>query len=352
MQDLVAVIMAGGAGTRFWPVSTEHRPKQFLSLVGDRTLLQQSYDRLQGLTDRVLVLTAGHYLDLVQEQLPRAEAVGEPVRRDTAAAVALAALLCRKLYGDVTMLVLTADHVIAPVERFQACLVSAARSARESGRLYTFAIPPTRPETGYGYLELGAALEERPDGIRHHELASFREKPDRATAEGFLREGRFYWNSGMFCWTVSSILAEFEVNLPRHLQLLAPAVEAYGTPSFAAELERCFAQLEPISVDYAIMEKAQRRAAVVAEFDWSDVGGWLALEPFLHHREENSFRGRLACHQAGANIVFSEDEQELVSLVGVENLVVVRSGNRTLVAHRDRLEEVKKLVSGLQPEDR
>lgn len=352
MHDLVAVIMAGGAGTRFWPVSTESRPKQFLSLVGDRTLLQQSYDRLHGLTDQVLVLTAGHYLGLVQEQLPQVHAVGEPVRRDTAAAVALAALLCRKLYGDVTMLVLTADHVIAPIERFQACLVSAARSARESGRLYTFAIPPTRPETGYGYLELGPPLDDRPDGIRHHELASFREKPDRATAEGFLEQGRFYWNSGMFCWTVASILAEFEVNLPRHLQLLAPAVDAYGTASFPAELERCFAQLEPISVDYAIMEKAQRRAAVVAEFDWSDVGGWLALEPFLQHRDENAFRGRLACHEAGGNIVFSEEEQELVSLVGVENLVVVRSGNRTLVAHRDRLEEVKKLVRGLQPEDR
>ncbi len=352
MSDLVSIIMAGGAGTRFWPVSTESRPKQFLPLLGERTLLQQSADRVQGLTENVLVLTAGHYVELVKQQLPQAQVVGEPMRRDTAAAVALAALLCRKLYGDCTMLTLTADHRIEPKERFQACLVSAARGARENGRLYTFAIPATRPETGYGYLELGTRLEGVPDGLRHHELLSFREKPDRATAEQFLQDGRFYWNSGMFCWTVSSILAEFELQLPGHLEALGSAVEAYGTPRFEAELQKGFAELKPISVDYAIMEKAQRRAAVVADFDWSDVGGWLALEPFLHRQDGNAHRGRLAEVDARDNIVFCESDAELVSLVGVENLVVVRSGNRTLVAHRDRLEEVKKLVSRLQSEDR
>lgn len=347
MQDLVAIIMAGGAGTRFWPVSTESRPKQFLPLLGERTLLQQSYDRLKGLTDRVMVLTARHYEDLVRDQLPGIDVIGEPMRRDTAAAVALAALICRKQFGDATMLILTADHRIEPLERFQACLVSAARGARESGRLYTFAIPPTRPETGYGYLELGPPL-----GEGHHELLSFREKPDRATAESFLKDGRFYWNSGMFCWTVSTILAELELHLPRHLELLAPAAAAYGTPNFEKELERGFQELTPISVDYAVMEKAQRRAAVVADFDWSDVGGWLALEPFLDSQDGNAHRGRVADLDARENIVFCESDQELVSLVGVEKLVVVRSGNRTLVAHRDRLEEVKKLVGRLQPEDR
>jgi mannose-1-phosphate guanylyltransferase len=188
--------------------------------------------------------------------------------------------------------------------------------------------------------------------MRHHELVSFREKPDRATAERFLQDGRFYWNSGMFCWTVSSILAELELHLPGHLQSLAPAAESYGTPEFPQNLERGFQDLTPISVDYAIMEKAQRRAAVVADFDWSDVGGWLALEPFLASQDGNAHRGRVADLDAQDNIVFCESDQELVSLVGVEKLVVVRSGNRTLVAHRDRLEEVKKLVGRLQPEDR
>lgn len=352
MHDLVSFIMAGGAGTRFWPVSTEDRPKQFLSLVGERTLLQQSYDRLQGLSEKVHVLTARHYEELVKEQLPGVDVIGEPVRRDTAGAVALAALISRKLYGDATMLILTSDHHIGPRERFQACLVSAARGARESGRLYTFAIPATRPETGYGYVELGPRLEGQPDGVRHHELVSFREKPDRLTAERFLEDGRFYWNSGMFCWTTSAILAELELHLPRHLELLAPAAAAYGTPAFEAELEKGFRELTPISVDYAILEKAQRRAAVVADFDWSDVGGWLALEPWLDSSEGNKHRGRIAEVDAQGNIVFCQPADELVALVGVEKLVVVRSGNRTLVAHRDRLEEVKKLVSRLQPEDR
>ncbi|GMU51804.1 MAG: mannose-1-phosphate guanylyltransferase [Candidatus Xenobia bacterium] len=353
MHDLVCIIMAGGAGTRFWPVSTERKPKQFLPLGSERTLLQASCDRLEGLCppDRTLVLTSRAYSGLVREQVQVGHVVGEPCRRDTAAAVALAALLCRKLYGNATMAILTSDHHIEPVDRFQACLASAARGARDSGRLYTFAIPPTRPETGYGYLELGPRLE-RPDALHHHELLSFREKPDRITARHFLQEGRYYWNSGMFCWTTSAILAELEVHLPGHLEALAPAVQAYGTDRFEQALETSFQPLSPISIDYAVMEKATRRAAVVTDYEWSDLGGWQAVEDFLPEQQGNRHRGRLASLASKGNVIYCEEPEELVSLVGVENLVVVRAGNRTLVAHRDHLEEVKKLVGSLSAEER
>ncbi|MEW6282394.1 MAG: mannose-1-phosphate guanylyltransferase, partial [Candidatus Eremiobacterota bacterium] len=334
--EVVCAIMAGGAGTRFWPVSTEQKPKQFLPLVGSRTLLQASFDRVRPLCgpERTLVLTNERYVDEVRGQLPElpsSSILGEPVRRDTAAALALAALLFRRLYGNPIMLVLTADHWIQPRDAFVEALRSAARGAHENGRLYTFAIPPTRPETAYGYLELGSPLPAA-DGQRHHELLSFREKPDRETARKLVADGRHYWNSGMFCWSVAALLAELQVHLPDHLEHLSPAVEAYETPDWPRRLSEAMAPLRSVSIDYAVMEKAERRAAVVAGFEWSDVGGWAALRPFLpDDAGGNAFRGRVASRDARENLVFAEDPEELVALVGVDDLVVVRSGSRTLV---------------------
>lgn len=349
--------MAGGAGTRFWPLSTESRPKQFLSLFGQRSLLQLSHDRVAGLVppERILVLTNQRFVPLVRQQLPelpQQNIIGEPMRRDTAAAVALAALLARHRFGNPVMAVLTADHLIEPVELFQRTLISAARAAAaDDGVLYTFGIQPTYPATGYGYLERGEAVPGAGgDGVSHYALARFQEKPPRELAEKYLTSGRFYWNSGMFVWQNAAILAELQRQLPGHLAALEPALAHDRGPGWAEALERAFEPLQKESIDFGVMEKAERVRCVASTFEWSDVGGWLALEPFLAHDEAgNAHRGGLRGHGAAGNITFCEDEQEVVALVGVRDLVVVRTGRTTLVTDKRNAEAVKALVAKLDP---
>ncbi len=354
--ELVVVIMAGGAGTRFWPMSTEARPKQFLSLFGERTLLQASYDRVVGLVppERVLVLTSASFVDLVREQLPQLpeqNVVGEPMRRDTAAAVALAALICKKRFGNPVMAVLTSDHLIQPVEQFQRTLLSAARGAAASDRaLYTIGILPSYPAEGFGYLHRGKLIQDD-DGVQHFQLKRFREKPDQVTAERYLESGEFYWNSGMFIWSTEAILAELELNLSDHLTHLQPAVDQDGQEGFKDALEAAFQPIKKISIDFGVMEAAQQVRCVGSSFDWSDVGGWLALEEHMAQDPHgNTPRCELEILDASNNLVFCEDSNQVVALVGVEDLVVVRSGDVTLVTRRNCTEKIKDLVANLPKE--
>lgn len=351
--DLVVMIMAGGAGTRFWPMSTEERPKQFLNLFGGRSLIQQSYDRVAGLVpdERIMVLTNEVLTGLVREQLPSLPAenvIGEPMRRDTAAAVALAALLARRRWGNPVMAVLTADHLIRPVELFQRTLLSAARAAAVKPVIYTFGVQPNYPATCYGYLERGREVADD-DGIGHYELIRFVEKPDAPTAEEYLSSGRYYWNSGMFIWSIETITGELERQLPDHVRHLSRAVEADGTPQWTRALAESFEPLEATSIDFGVMEGAEAVHMLAARFEWNDVGGWLALEEFLDSDSDgNAHRGGLEVLDAGGNLVFCEDESETVALIGVSDLVVVRVGNRTLVATKERVEEIKALVKSLK----
>jgi mannose-1-phosphate guanylyltransferase len=349
MKDLAVVIMAGGAGTRFWPASTSERPKQFLELWQDRSLLGLAFDRIRDLVppERVLVLTNARYAGLVAEQLPelpQGNIICEPFRRDTAAAVALGALILHQRLGDPVMAVLTADHRIEPVDVFLRTLLSAARAARDSSALYTFGIPPTAPETGYGYLERGDEVLADPDCV-HYTLRRFHEKPDAPTAEDYVASGTHFWNSGMFVWSVSAILKRFRAQLPGHFASLEPAMDALDTPGWDDALARAFEPLERVSIDFGIMEKAPDVRMVAAGFSWSDVGGWNALAEFLPHDDDgNAFRGRLIASDSRGNIVFSQDPNETVALLGVENCIVIRAGKHTLVVPRHRAQEVKKLV--------
>lgn len=347
---LSIVIMAGGAGTRFWPLSTEKRPKQFLKLFGERSLLQKSYDRVASLVppDRILVLTSKAFTGLVKEQLPEIpeeNIIGEPMRRDTAAAVALAALLCNKRFGNTVTAIMTADHIIEPVELFQKTLLSAALAAAREPSLYTIGIKPSYPATGFGYLECSDALFDH-KGIKHYRLDQFKEKPDIDTAESYLKSERFLWNSGMFVWQCNAILDAFKTHLPSHLHYLEKAIEAYGSEGWSSALEKAFEPLDKISIDFAIMEKAEDVRCVAAGFSWSDVGGWLALEEFLGSDEEGNHHScNLETFDAKSNLVFSEDSKETVALVGVNNLIVIRAGDRTLIVDKDRAEDIKKLVA-------
>lgn len=340
--------MAGGAGTRFWPLSTEERPKQFLALTEQRTLLQLSYARARLVVDpeRILVLTNAAYTSIVAEQLPELPSqniIGEPSRRDTAAAVALAALLTEQRFGQrAVMALLTADHIIAPPEELRTALIEAAEGC-QSGALYTLAIPPTYPATGFGYLHLGETLEGH--HLPHRRVVCFKEKPSLDLAAEFLEEGSYFWNSGMFVWTTAAILKEFERYLPSHLATLRPVLQAHPRAISTADLASAFAQLQRISVDYAILEKAQDVRAVVPNFTWDDVGGWRAVASYLPEDDlGNRCRGTVHHEQARGNLVFLDNSEESLLLLGVEDLIVVRAGTKTLVARRDRIDDLKGAV--------
>lgn len=352
--ELVAAILAGGSGTRFWPLSTEERPKQFLQLIGDRTMLQQTFDRLRGLVpaDRVLVLTGARFVERVRQELPELppeHVIGEPLPRDTAAAVALAGVLAKARFGpEHAMVVLPADHMIRPVDRFQQAVRSAAQGALESGALYTFGIAPAYPATGYGYLECGEPLD-RLDGIEHFRLLRFKEKPDLKTAEAYLRRGGFFWNSGMFAWGVETLLEAIARHLPEHANALQPLAGYDASPAWERRLKEAFLALPKLSIDYGLMEKAEDVRMVKAPFEWSDVGGWGALGAFLPtDRHGNAVQGEFHGIDAANNLVYCDSEEETVALIGVHDLVVVRAGSRTLIVHRDKVEDVKKLVEQMR----
>ena len=351
--DMVAVIMAGGVGTRFWPLSTADMPKQFLHLFGDRSLLQMSYDRVSDLVpkDRVMVLTNRAFVPMVKDQLPEIppeNIIGEPMRRDTAAAVGLAAVLCRKRFGNPVIVTLTADHIIEPVSLFQKTMLSAVRKAARDRTLYTFGIEPTYPATGFGYLERGDSLGDD-QGIEHFVLRRFKEKPDLDTARQYVESGNFYWNSGMFVWAVDAIMEELEAHLPDHAKALTRAAECDKTPEWNDAIEAAFQAIPRESIDFAVMEKAQKVCCVASKFAWNDVGGWLALRSCLPDDQDgNCCRGRALTLDARDNVVFCEDPEETVMLVGVKDLIVVRAREGILIAHKDRAEDVKKLVEGME----
>jgi len=352
--DLVCVIMAGGVGTRFWPASTTKRPKQFLALTGERSLLEQTYDRVASLVgpERIIVLTQSRFVDLVCEQLPdlpKENVVGEPMRRDTAAAVGLAGALVSHRFGqDCVMAVLTSDHVISPDDDFARALTSAAKGAKGSGALYTFGITPTFASTGFGYLQLGALLGND-DNCAHFELDCIVEKPDAQRAEAYLEGKKHLWNSGMFVWRCDAIMQEFERQLPQHFKELNVAGKAFGTPNFESAMAKAFEPLQRISVDYGIMEGAKDVRCVRGSFLWSDVGGFRALADHLPKDEQgNALNAALTALDAHDNLVFSEDKNDHIALLGVSGLVVVRAGNKTLVTTKERAEEIKTLV-GILP---
>jgi len=343
------LIVAGGAGTRFWPLSTSERPKQFLTLFGERSMLQETFDRVRDLAspERILVLTGERFTGLVREQLPEIPAenvIGEPIPRDTAAAMTLGTVLCRTRFGDVPILVLPADHVISPVSAFRKAVASAAAAAVEDGAIYTFGIRPTWPSSSYGYLECGPHIRTD-EGIEHYELARFKEKPDVVTAQRYLEEGRYLWNSGIFLWTPQVILDEVRRFLPEHHSRISTLAGHDLLPAWGEKLKEAFEPLEKISIDFGVMEKSGRVRMIRADFEWNDVGGWLAIESFLEADQNgNRARGDLKCHEADNNIVYCDSAEDTVALVGVRDLVVVRAGAYTLVVHKDRTEEVKKLV--------
>ncbi|MDA0717691.1 MAG: mannose-1-phosphate guanylyltransferase/mannose-6-phosphate isomerase [Cyanobacteria bacterium] len=352
---IVPVILCGGTGTRLWPLSRASYPKQYWPLAGtgEDTLLQQTQQRLKGLPGLgapLLICNEDHRF-IVAEQLrqigvePQAILL-EPIGRNTAPAVAVAALQAMAQGQDPLLLVLAADHVIRDAATFRATVVAGMAGA-EAGQLVTFGIVPTAPETGYGYIEAAQSLLGANEPVP---IARFVEKPDRATAEQFLATGRFTWNSGMFLFKASAILAELERLAPEVVSACRSSLEHDSADLDFLRLEReAFASCPSVALDVAVMERTDRGAVLPLEAGWSDVGSWSALwETADQDSDGNVLRGRVISE--GSSNCYLRSEHRLVVGLGVEDLVVVETDDVVLVAHRDRAQEVKAIVGLLERE--
>ena len=332
-----AVIMAGGQGQRFWPLSTADRPKQFLDLGrSGRTLIQSTYDRvlpLAGDPANVYVATARRYVGLVCDQLPDIpleNLLVEPTPRDSAPAIALATLTIAKRHGDVVTGFFSSDHRIGT--GFHDAITAAAGVAQEQAGLVTVGIQPTRPATGYGYIEVG---EPAGPGYR---VRRFVEKPSARTAEAYLASGGFLWNAGIFVWRTHPALEELDRRAP---DLMLPLRSAFDAGTVADR----FDELPRISIDYALMERTDRAHVVPGSFEWDDIGDWGALERLVAHDGSNTVVGRHIGHDASGNIVYTEDEGDVVVTLGVNDLVIVKRGHALLLVHKDRVQEIKTLLA-------
>ncbi|MFM7314164.1 MAG: mannose-1-phosphate guanylyltransferase/mannose-6-phosphate isomerase [Cyanobium sp.] len=359
-STLVPVILCGGTGTRLWPLSRASYPKQYWALAGsgEETLLQQTELRLkglEGLAPPLLICNEDHRF-IVAEQMRQigvnpAAIVLEPMGRNTAPAVAVAALRASAQGDDPLLLVLAADHVIRDAERFRAT-VQAGMAAAEAGQLVTFGIVPTAPETGYGYIEAAGPLTA--DGSSAGSIGApvpiqrFVEKPDRATAEGFLASGRFTWNSGMFLFKASAILSELERHAPQVVSACRNALEREASDLDFVRLEReAFGQCPNVAIDVAVMERTDRGAVLPLDAGWSDVGSWSALwETADQDRDGNVLRGRVISENS--RNCYLRSEHRLVVGLGVEDLVVIETDDVVLVAQRERAQDVKAIVGLLE----
>ena len=351
---LYALILAGGSGERFWPLSRRARPKQLLRLVAQQTLLEQAVARLEGLVapERLLILTNVDQEAAVREllpQVPQENIVAEPSKRDTAAAIALGAGWVAARDHSATMIVLPADHVINDTTAFQKTLAAAAAAAEETGALVTIGVKPTWACPGYGYIEQGETIRLRsvPEDNAVHRVVRFREKPNADLAESFVRKGNFHWNAGMFVWSVPSVLSEFNRHTPDLANFISQLCVANN---FKKTLDERFAKLPRISFDYAIMEKADRVLVVEAGFDWDDVGSWRAVSKyFKNDAEGNAANCEITALESSNNIVFNPDGAR-IALLGVHNLIVVRTADAILICHRHQAEKIKNLL-GHVPEE-
>lgn len=357
---MLAVIIAGGVGERFWPLSRRKHPKQLLDLTGRGTMIDLTVRRLTGLcaAEDILVITSADQRDAVLSALdgavPEANVIGEPMGQNTAPCIGLGALLHKAAdpaKAGRAMIVLPADHLIESVDTFRASVQAGAAFVEREGCLLTFGVPPTRPETGYGYIETGAELDAA-EGVVIRRAAAFHEKPSPDTARGYVSSGNYFWNSGMFMWTADAILEAIQEHLPELSGVLEGIGGDLGTQTLSEALKLWYPKAPSVSIDYGVMEKADNVVVLEAAFDWNDVGSWEFLRDVNPESDAGnvSVGGSHIFDDASNNTVVASNR--LVAVLGVDDLVVVDSDDAILVCRRDRVQEVKKIVQTLRSKGR
>lgn len=344
---MYAIVMAGGSGTRFWPASRASLPKQFLKITGDKSMFEQTVDRLAPIVDssNILVVVNRLHEELTRKMLGADSPVrvlAEPVGRNTAACIGLAALHIAREAPEEPIVVLPADHFIANTEKFAATLSAASDIAR-FGAIATVGAVPTRPETGYGYIELGQKNKDA-EGRSYYSVSRFVEKPDQPTALKYLSSGNYFWNCGIFAFTAQTILGELQACAPGLYNGLCRIDRAIGTPEYSSMLKSTYPELESISIDYAVMERTRAPIYVLpAQFGWSDVGSWQAVYELGEDRADQSRNlalGDALFEDSRGNLVYSQSDR-VVALLGVEGLAVIDTPDALLVADIRRSQDVK-----------
>ncbi len=348
MKEIFAFIMAGGVGSRFWPRSKERKPKQLLRIFGENTMIQDTVARLDGLIpkDHIYVITNKIQTERVIEQLPdipTENIIAEPFGKNTAPCIGLASVIAKSKSEDAITIILPSDHVIKDKAEFQQTLKNACDFAYKSKGLVTIGIPPSRPETGYGYIQINENKVE--DDI--FPVLTFAEKPNLSTAQRFLNSGDFLWNSGMFIWRVDAILGEIQKFLPDLYDGLQVLEKSLASDKFEESLVNVWGQLKSISIDYGIMEKSEKVFLTPGKFDWSDVGSWEAVYQLSEKDEiDNVLKGDVYTHESSNSYVFSP--KKFTALIGVENLIVIETNDALLICDREKSQNVKLVVDYLR----
>lgn len=349
------VLMAGGAGTRFWPRSRQNMPKQLLKIFSDRTMLQQTYDRIKDITEneKILIITGDNLKDEIINQLPlipEKNIIAEPFGRNTAPCVALAATIINKRENgrNVVMAVLPADHLVNNVQEFQNILKTAENYAMESETLVTLGIKPSYPETGYGYIQRTSKLIEL-NKQKIYPVKTFAEKPNLDTAKRFIESGDFYWNGGIFVWSTFSILAEFEQQTPGLFEGLQELSEKIDTDKMDEGILKVYSAAKSISIDLAIMEGAKNVSVIECDFNWNDVGSWEAVYNLADKNENNNavFTTDVIEVNAKNNFFYSESKK-LIAAIDVDNIILVETNDAILICKKDSSQRVKEVVDKLR----
>lgn len=346
------LIMAGGGGTRFWPLSRKRVPKQLLNLDGKEVMLNETIDRLFGVVDKedIFIVTNEEQVELTKivtaERVLESHILAEPSARNTAACIGYGAVEILKKYGDGIMCILASDHYIKDEETFRTVLKKAIETVEETDGLVTIGIKPTFPSTGYGYIK-----NEAIEGKRYNNVLEFVEKPDLERANGYISAGNYAWNSGMFVWKASTILKYFERLLPDIYDKLMIIKEAMGTASESEVIKAIYDTIPKISIDYGIMERADRVYMLEGDFGWNDIGSFDALPAlYASDAEGNVVRGENILIDCKENIVIGD--KRLIAGVGIENLIIVDTEDALLVCKKDRAQDVKEIVATLEKTER
>lgn len=342
---LCGLVMAGGRGERFWPLSTEEKPKQFLNLLGEDTMIQMTVKRLLKIIpiERIFIVTAEKYMALVREQLPflpSRNIIIEPVGKNTAPCIVFSAFLIEKYYKDATIAVLPSDHLIKDEEAFSKTLKYAEEFIKkEDNSIITLGIVPDRPETGYGYIKYIGA-EDAVKSFKIYPAERFVEKPDIETAKAYIKDGNYLWNSGIFVWKTSTIKNLAQEFLPKTFERIKEIADAFNEDNFNEVLRSKYSQVDSISVDYGIMEKADKIYVIPSDFGWDDVGTWTSIERYCHKDADNNVSiGWVKNYNSRNNLVVGDGKK--IALIGIEDIFVIDTKDILLIGKKNHLYKMK-----------